>query len=139
MFTAVGAVAPTAAHADRCEPEELVLGADTSPIDERDNPACTVLFNYVYPFVCEGDTPGEQPSDTILVCAQNLRLNPTYVPPLIPPYSPDFGRLTCNLIKFASPSATCLFTANPTTGDINIMSSLGSITIPTAPASGASA
>lgn len=59
MLTAAGAVAPTAAYADRCEPEEIVLGPNTSPIDERDNPACTALFFYVYPFICasSGTTP----------------------------------------------------------------------------------
>lgn len=132
MLTAAGAVAPTAAHADRCEPEEIVLGPNTSPIDERDNPACTVFFFYIYPFICATD--GYNPPSTLVGpdgCTQNLRLNPTYVPPLIPPYSPDYGRATCNLILFVNPNGTCIFTAEPATGDIDISSHIGDFTIPT--------
>lgn len=59
MLTAAGAVAPTAAYAHRCEPEELVLGPDTSPINEDDHPVCAVMFFYVYPFV--SPAMGQQP------------------------------------------------------------------------------
>lgn len=85
MLTAAGAIAPTAAYADQCEPEEIVLGPNTSAIDERDNPACTVLFSYVYPFIC---SPSSAPPTTLLGangCTSNISLRPTYVPPLIPP------------------------------------------------------
>lgn len=135
MLTAVGAIAPTAAYADRCEPEEIVLGPDTSPIDERDNPACTVLFSYVYPFICSPD--GTPPSTLIGAngCTSNISLRPTYVPPLIPPYNPQAGRLVCNLVLYANPNGTCLFTADPVTGDTHITSHLGSLTIPAQPTS----
>lgn len=99
MLTAAGAVAPTAAYADRCEPEEIVLGPNTSAIDERDNPACTVLFFYVYPFICATD--GNNPPARLVganSCTSNIQLRPAYVPPVIPPYNPNAGRLVCNLI-----------------------------------------
>jgi hypothetical protein len=93
------------------------------------------MFFYVYPFICA--TNGTTPPPTLLGdggCVNNLRLQPTYQPPLIPPYSPNFGRLTCNLILFINPNGTCIFTSDPLTGDIIVTSSEGSITIPTLPA-----
>jgi hypothetical protein len=135
MLTAAGAVAPTAAYADRCEPEEIVLGPDTSPIDERDNPVCTAFFFYVYPFIC---SPNGVPPATLIGangCTSNISLRPTYVPPLIPPYSPNAGRLVCNLVLYANPNGTCVFTADPATGDTHITTHLGSITIPAQPSS----
>ena len=49
------------AHADRCEPTELVVRiVDPSyeePIDEEDKPWCVVLINYVYPrLACDSST-----------------------------------------------------------------------------------
>jgi hypothetical protein len=134
LLTAAGAIAPTAAHADRCAPEEIVLGPDTSPIDERDNPACTVLFFYVYPFIC---APAGNPPPTLLGpdgCTANLSLNLAYVPPVIPPYNPNAGRLVCNLILYVNPNGTCTFEGNSATGDTRIDSHLGSLTIPAQPA-----
>lgn len=121
----------TAAHADRCEPEEIVLGPDSSPIHEDDNPACTVLFFYVYPFVCSES--GAAPPPGLLSCPSNIFLNPNYQPPLIPPYNPDTGRLVCNLILFALPTATCTFTGDPASGTTSVESSLGSLEIPGVP------
>ena len=91
---------PQPAAADRCEPEELVLGAGTSPIDENDHPACVILLNYVYPFICRDTT-------TLLNCAFSRRLDPNYRPPLIPTYAPDPDRIYCNLYEFVVPTATC--------------------------------
>lgn len=94
------------AHADRCEPEELVLGPGTSPIDERDHPLCAAMFQYVYPFVCTGST-GQQPPQTLLICLQNLDVDPSYRPSLIPSYSPSTRRIICNLYLFAFPTGFC--------------------------------
>lgn len=135
LLTGFGAiVAPAPAFADRCEPEEIVLGPNTSPIHEDDNPACTALFFYVYPFICADD--GYNPPPTLIGangCTSNLRLRPTYVPPLIPPYNPQVGRLVCNLILYVNPNGACVFTADPATGDTSITSHLGSLTIPAQP------
>ncbi len=76
--TPLGLAATTSAHADRCEPEELVLGPNTSPIDERDQPLCTVMFSYVYPFLCTGPN-GETPPPTLPQCLQNIRLKATAI------------------------------------------------------------
>jgi hypothetical protein len=128
--TPLGLAATTPAHADRCEPEELVLGPNTSPIDERDHPLCAVLFNYVYPFICTGPN-GEQPPPTLLQCVQNLRINPGYRPPVIPPYSPNVGRAFCNLYYVVLPSGACTFIADPVTGDITATTDSAVFTIPT--------
>lgn len=129
--TLVGFGSLSPAYADRCEPEELVLGPNSSPIDERDSPACTVLFAYVYPFICSPD--GQAPPVGLLACPTSLSINPNYRPPLIPPYNPDTGRLTCNLVRFASPSTTCTFTSDPATGDTSFITSDGPFVVPGTP------
>jgi hypothetical protein len=87
------------AHADRCEPEELVLGPGTSPIDERDNPVCFVLVNYTYGFVCDDPT-------TLNTCLQSVNPDPSYRPnPVF--YQPDPNRIYCNLYSFAVPGGSC--------------------------------
>lgn len=108
----------TPALADRCEPEELVLGPDSSPIHEDDNPACTVLFFYVYPFVCS--PTGEAPPPGLLQCPTSIDLNPNYRPPVVPPYDPDTGRLPCNLVRFANPNMSCTFAGDPATGSTDV-------------------
>jgi hypothetical protein len=85
----IGTSAP-AAHADRCQPEELVVGAGNGPMAEGDSPICVVLDNYVYPFVCAG---GTRP---LLSCLQNPNPDPSYRPPLIPYYQPNAFRIYCN-------------------------------------------
>ncbi len=37
------------AQADRCQPEEIVLGNGNSPMQEEDSPVCWVMLPYVYP------------------------------------------------------------------------------------------
>lgn len=96
-------LAPDEAKADRCQPSEIVTGGGTSPIDERDDPVCAVMDQYVYPFVCP--SPAKQP--LLPNCIQNLRPNPNYRPPLVPQYNPDYGRIYCNLWKFVVPGGTC--------------------------------
>lgn len=130
----VSVLTASPAFADRCEPEEIVLGPNTSPINEADNPVCTVAFFYVYPFICADS--GYNPPRTLIGaggCTSNLRLRPTYVPPVIPPYNPSVGRLACNLILYANPNGTCVFLSNPATGDTVINSHLGALTIPAQP------
>lgn len=132
----IGLGAASPAYADQCEPEEIVLGPNTSAINEDDNPACTALFFYVYPFICTTD--GNTPPGTLIGaggCTSNISLRPTYVPPLIPPYNPQAGRLVCNLVLYANPNGTCTFIADPVTGDTHITSHLGSLTIPAQPTS----
>lgn len=140
LLTACAAVIPVnifaagPAYADRCEPEEIVLGPNTSAINEADNPACTALFFYVYPFICATD--GNNPPSTLIGaggCTSNIRLRPTYVPPVIPPYNPNVGRAACNLILYANPTGACVFTSTPETGNTFIHSSLGALTIPALP------
>ncbi len=128
--TPLGLFSTTTAHADRCEPEEIVLGAQTSPIDERDHPLCAVLFQYVYPFICTGPN-GELPPPTLLQCAQNIAINPGYRPPLMPAYSPNVGRAFCNLYYFVLPSGACTYTADPATGEITATTDTAVFTIPT--------
>lgn len=90
----------TPAAADRCQPEELVLGPGTSPVDERDNPVCVVLLQYVYPFLCSDFT-------TLPRCVQSLDPNTGYRPPLVPAYDPDQSRVWCRAFLFAMPSGAC--------------------------------
>lgn len=92
-FVPMIATSAGTAHADRCEPEELVLGAGTSPIDERDHPACYVLINYTYPFVCDNFT-------TLVTCLGSINPDPGYRPALVF-YQPDPNRIYCNLYSFA--------------------------------------
>lgn len=48
--------APATASADRCQPEELVLGGSTL-VDEGDNPVCVVVLRVVYPaLACDSTT-----------------------------------------------------------------------------------
>lgn len=95
-------VAPSPAHADRCQPEELTpIGPGGSPVDERDNPVCVALDTYVYPLIC----PDNQPKP-LGACLQTLRLNPSYRPPLFPTYQPDVGRIYCGIWNFVLPP-TC--------------------------------
>lgn len=134
LLTGLGIAVPTAAHADRCEPEEIILGPDTSPIDERDNPACTAIFFYVYPFICTDDP--NQPPPTLIGangCTSNIRLRPSYVPPVIPPYNPNVGRAACNIILYANPNGTCVISSDPASGSTHLATHLGDITIPGQP------
>lgn len=120
---AIGAATP--AHADRCEPEELVFGAGTSPIDEADHPLCSVMLQYVYPAICSNYT-------TLLLCTQTVRLNPGYRPAqLLPTYDPDLGRIVCNIYLYANSSGTCTFVGQPETGGIAVTTDQGSVLIPT--------
>lgn len=98
----IGTSAP-AAHADRCQPSEIVIGGGTAPVDERDDPVCAVADQYVYPFVC----PSPSPQPLLPNCVQNIDPNPNYRPPLVPQYNPDLGRIYCNLYKAVVPGGTC--------------------------------
>jgi hypothetical protein len=49
------AVASPAA-ADRCQPEELVIGSGNSPYEEEDSPFCDVMLGTVYPTLGCNDT-----------------------------------------------------------------------------------
>lgn len=53
MFASLAALSPPA-HADRCQPEEL-LGYDPI-IPEEAHPVCDVLIDVVYPVVCDNST-----------------------------------------------------------------------------------
>jgi hypothetical protein len=86
------------AAADRCQPEELVIGS--SPIDERDNPVCAVLIYQVYPFLCDDST-------TLLRCLGSINPDPTYEPPLVPPYDPQADRIVCNTLGFVFGTSNC--------------------------------
>ncbi|HVL39602.1 MAG TPA: hypothetical protein VM328_09455 [Fimbriimonadaceae bacterium] len=104
-ISSIGVVVATSgeARADRCQPTEIVTGSGTAPIDERDDPVCAVMDQYVYPFVCP--SPAKQP--LLPNCIQNVDPNPNYRPPLVPQYNPDLGRIYCNLYKFIVPGGTC--------------------------------
>lgn len=93
--------ASTPAYADRCEPEELVLGAGTSPIDERDSPVCYVLLNYTYGFICNDFT-------TLNTCLQSRDPDPNYRPSIVF-YQPDPNRIYCNLFLFVFPNGQCSY------------------------------
>lgn len=94
----IGVTTAEPAYADRCEPEELVLGPGTSPIDERDHPLCYVLINYVYPQVCDDYT-------TLATCLGSFNPQPSV--PNYTPYNPDPYRIYCNAFEFAFGSGTC--------------------------------
>lgn len=105
----------TAAHADRCEPSELVLRTffpnyEETFIDERDNPVCYVLLNYVYPRACDDQS-------TLNNCIRSTNPNP-FVDITVYPYQPDNGRIYCNLyltaMRTIGQPASCTFSAtNP--------------------------
>jgi hypothetical protein len=92
LIAVLGVANPAPAHADRCQPEELITGAGSSPVDERDHPACYVLINYVYPFVCRDYS-------TLGNCMGSIELDTGYRPG-IAPYTPDPGRIVCNLARY---------------------------------------
>jgi hypothetical protein len=98
-------VGASPAHADRCQPEELVLGPGNGPMAEGDSPLCAVLDYYVYPFVCPG------PQQPLASCLANPNPDPTYRPPLVPPYRPNAFRAYCNAylwtFKQLGQTATC--------------------------------
>lgn len=99
----LAAVVPQAAHADRCEPSELVLRTFFGPnyeenfLDERDNPACYVLLNYVYPRLCDDQS-------TLNNCIRSANPKP-FTPISVAPYSPDAGRIYCSLYLAAARTA----------------------------------
>lgn len=98
VATALALLPTQAAHADRCQPEELVIGS--SPIDERDNPVCAVLIYQVYPFVCDD-------SSTLLNCLGSINPDPSYEPPVVPPYNPQPDRIVCNGVGFVFGTSSC--------------------------------
>lgn len=76
LFLAWSTQAPPA-HADRCQPEELVLGPGNSPMDEEDSPVCTVMLGIVYPALgCD--------STTLVRCINSLRVPNAYCDVLLP-------------------------------------------------------
>jgi hypothetical protein len=86
----------TPAHADRCEPTELVLRAIDptyeEPIDERDSALCYVLLNYGYYYLCVNGAQG-------LACF--LKPNPGVRPlPPLQDYHPEPGRVFCTVSMF---------------------------------------
>lgn len=93
-----GLATPSPAHADRCEPEELVLGPGNSPVDERDSPVCVVMLTYVYPFICDDFT-------TAMRCSATVNPDANYRPPLVPAYSPQADRVVCNAVNFTLTTA----------------------------------
>ena len=121
LLTPLG-FAGTPAHADRCQPEELVLGPGTSPVDERDNPVCVVLLQYVYPAVCRDYVTAPR-------CLQSIALNPGYRPPLIPAYNPNPGRIYCNLYLWVNSSGTCTYAAAGAAGAVDVVTDLGVLTL----------
>ncbi len=54
-FSLLSVAAPPA-HADRCQPEELVTGSGTSPIPEDRDPRCFVMDTFFYSTVVCDDT-----------------------------------------------------------------------------------
>lgn len=58
LFSTLFTLSPGPAHADRCEPAELVVrripGFENweDPAHEEDSPLCYVLLNYVWPSIC---------------------------------------------------------------------------------------
>jgi hypothetical protein len=105
----------TPAQADRCEPSELVLRTffpkyEETFMDERDNPVCYVLLNYVYPRICDDFS-------TLNNCVRSVNPKP-FTPITVYPYQPDGGRIYCNLYLTAArtlgQSTTCTYSAtNP--------------------------
>ncbi len=101
---------PAPAHADRCQPEELIPGFGTSPIDERDTPVCFVMDTWVYPFLCRNAT-NPNPQN----CINNLDPDLNNPPDLtqVTNYRPNVFRVYCNLYVWtwarAGQTATCQF------------------------------
>lgn len=103
MTSTLLVASPTPAHADRCQPEEFVLGPGGSPMDERDNPVCAVLDQYVYPVLCPGGTTPK----SLVRCIQTLNPRPDNANINPPQYNPDYGRIYCGFYRFAFPDSTC--------------------------------
>ncbi len=102
MASTLVMASPTPAHADRCQPEEFLLGPGGSPMDERDNPVCAILDQYVYPVLCP-----DPPKQTLVACLQNLNPSPQNASLQPPSYRPNYGRIYCGLYRFAFPDSTC--------------------------------
>lgn len=105
LFTAVLAVGvPRPAHADRCQPEELVLGSGNAPYREEDSPVCTVMLGVVYPTLgCD--------STTLLNCVNSM--TPAPVPDVfnpIPPQGPlpaEAENVICSAFSVANGNGVC--------------------------------
>jgi hypothetical protein len=59
------------AHADRCQPEELVTGPNSSPIPESADPKCPVMDELVYPLIGCPPAPATLPN-----CVMQVAGNP---------------------------------------------------------------
>lgn len=99
------AVASPAA-ADRCQPEELVLGSGNAPYQESDSPVCAVMDGVVYPAV---NCP---PPTTLLGCVNQQ--TPAGVPDVqnpIPPQGPlpddAVIVISCTFKTVSDPSGFC--------------------------------
>jgi hypothetical protein len=68
LVVPIAAAGPAAA--DRCQPEELVLGPGNAPLPENATPVCAVMNNVVYPTVGCKQTP------TLIACVNKLTPNP---------------------------------------------------------------
>lgn len=56
------------AHADRCQPEELIPGFGASPVPENASPICLVADEVLYPLIgCDTDA-----TNTLQMCAASL-------------------------------------------------------------------
>lgn len=104
LAVSVALVVPIAAagpaSADRCQPEELVLGPGNAPLPEDATPVCAVMNDVVYPTVGCNATP------TLIACVNKLTPNPVPdvsnpIPPQGPlPTPPSVSNPACAVATF---------------------------------------
>lgn len=106
------------AHADRCQPEELVTGSGSSPIPESADPKCPVMDELVYPLVGCPPAPATLPDCVMKVSGNPAGTATTIVgnAPNAPTYAQNaaFGtvRSTANLAFFVIARFSTIYTAH---------------------------
>lgn len=84
------------AHADRCQPEELIPGYGTSPVPEEASPLCLVMDELVYPLVgCTG---------TAADCMESIRKDPDGTVTIVIDRAPNTPGYALNVAKDAVPT-----------------------------------
>lgn len=70
LLTSLLLIEASPAHADRCQPEELVTGPGSAPIPESADPKCPAFNEFVYPLVGCEETP------TFAKCMSQVQADP---------------------------------------------------------------
>lgn len=98
----VSLVPATPAHANNCQPEELVFGEGNSAIGKTDSPVCFVFETWMYPFLCPNADPNGNGETDPIECSMNLSPRLQNLPNLgqVTQYQPNANRIVCSAVNF---------------------------------------